>query len=154
VTPRIGGLVVTPIERDTLDAHMPDWHTASFYAPFSPIVRHIITDGLNPRVFYVYPGNDGAGQIEITASIMPEFIPDPTGGAAADIDAYSQVIPISPAYLSVLLDYVLYRSFSMDMQYAGAADRAVAHYQNFQNALNIKLQIEGATSPSQAQAAS
>jgi len=154
VTPRVAGLVVTPIPREILDAHMPEWHMETFQAPFQRAVCHVVTDQFNPRIFYVYPGNNGSGRIELTVSVTPETIPDPAGGAGAALAAYTQEIPINITYLSVLVDYVLYRSFSMDVQYAGAADRAVAHYQNFQNALGIKQQIEGATSPSQAQAAS
>lgn len=138
-TPRVSGPAITPIVREVLDAQMPNWHDTTFM-PFSETVRHVISDLMNPRAFYVFPGNDGTGKIEITVSVQPEPLTRPSD--VNDIEQYTAAIPINPIYMGPLVDFVLYRAFSKDMQFAGAAERAVAHYTNFQNSLNLRQQIE------------
>lgn len=149
VTPRVSGPVITPIEREILDQQISNWHDSSVM-PFSVTVRHIITDPISPRDFYVFPGNNGSGRIEAVVAVEPTKItvpsPDPN-----DIDEYTDEIGIAPIYQSVLIDYMLYRAFSKDMQMAGAAQRAMAHYQNFNNALGVRRQIEGFANPDNTQ---
>lgn len=144
VTPRVGGPVITPIERQILDQQIPGWHDTSVM-PFSPIVRHVMTDEFDPRSFYVYPGNDGTGRVEAAVAVLPVKVAQPAD--PNDIAQYTDVIDISPVYQSVLIDYMLYRAFSKDMQMANAANRAVAHYQNFNNALGVRRQIEAVANP-------
>jgi len=138
-TPRVGGPVITPIAREILDAQNPNWHDTGS-VPFSATVRHVMSDLMDPRIFYLYPGNDGTGKIEATVSKEPA--PIAATGDVNDIFSYAVDLPISPIYLDPLLDFVLYRAFSKDMQLAGSAQRSVAHYQNFMNALNLRQQVE------------
>ncbi|WP_296763706.1 DUF6682 family protein [Sediminimonas sp.] len=140
-TPRVGGPVITPIAREILDAQQPNWHDTTA-VPFSATVRHIMSDIMDPRIFYVYPGNDGTGKIEATVSREPTTIAVEGGDDVNDIASYNIALPISPIYMDPLLDFILYRAFSKDMQMAGSAQRSVAHYQNFMNALNLRQQIE------------
>lgn len=140
-TPRVGGPVITPIAREILDAQNPNWHDNNS-VPFSATVRHIMSDVMDPRVFYVFPGNDGTGKIEATVSKEPAGLEIASGADANDIASYTMELPISPIYLDPLLDFVLYRAFSKDMQLAGSAQRSVAHYQNFMNALNLRQEVE------------
>lgn len=139
-TPRTGGPVITPVAREIIDAQMPNWHDSSAM-PFSATVRHVISDIMDPRMFYVFPGNDGTGKIEATVSKEPVKV-EPLAGDTSDITKYAVDLPINPIYQEPLLDFVLYRAFSKDMQMAGSAQRSVAHYQNFMNALNLRQQIE------------
>jgi hypothetical protein len=46
-----------------------------------------------------------------------------------------------------LLDYILYRSYQKDSEFAGNAQRAMMHYQSFTTALGIKTQSDGAATP-------
>jgi branched-subunit amino acid ABC-type transport system permease component len=50
-------------------------------------------------------------------------------------------------YANCILDYVLYRSYQKDSEFAGNAQRAMMHYQSFANALGVKTQADGATTP-------
>lgn len=137
------GRVVTPIARATLDRQIPGWH-APATLPFSPLVRHYMIESGDLRCFYVVPGNDGTGQVDAVVSRMPAAIPVPSD--PLDPEAYTSVVPIHDAYQNVLLDYVLYRAYSKDAQLAGAAQRAVAHYQQFTTVLGVKGQNEAAAS--------
>jgi hypothetical protein len=50
-------------------------------------------------------------------------------------------------YANCLLDYILYRAYQKDSEYAGNAQRSMMHYQGFSNALGIKTQADSATTP-------
>jgi len=138
----VGGASVTQIAREILDVQNPNWHDPA-RTPFRATVRHVIADPLEQRVFYVYPGNTGTGKIECIMSTILADIAADVGDDPEDIDSYSdKTIPIPVIYQSALMDYILSRAFSKDMQYGGAADRAQMHYQQFANALGIKGQAE------------
>lgn len=133
----VGGVVVMPIVREILDAQNPNWHDPA-RTPFRVIVRHIIMDPLEPLAFYVYPGNTGAGKIEAIMSAIPADIVLAEGAEELDMDSYAVALPFLQTYQSALTDYVLYRAFSKDMQFAGAADRAAAHFAQFNAAVDNK----------------
>lgn len=141
------GRVITPIVREVLDAHMPGWHDAT-KLPYGSIVKHVIDDPFDQNVFYVVPGNDGTGKIEAVVSSLPAEISVPTD--PFDIDAYTTAVDVPDIYRNSVIDYVLYRAFSKDMNLAGAANRAVAHYQQFTNALGVKSQAEAAVNVNEA----
>ena len=138
--PRIGGPAITPIEREILDAHVPGWHDSAT-VPQSATVRHLMMDMMDPRTFYVYPGNDGTGRIEVLAAKQPQPITRPTDALA--IEQYTDTLDIDPIYQSAIMDFMLARAFSKDMQFAGAAERAQLHFQNYMNALGARQQMEG-----------
>lgn len=49
-----------------------------------------------------------------------------------------------------LIDYVLYRMFSKDSEYAGNAARAQAHYTAFANSLGMEIKATVAVAPTSA----
>lgn len=138
-TPRIAGKIITPIDRAVLDAQFPGWHDTTV-VPFSATVLHVMSDEMNPRAFYVYPGNDGTGRIEAIVSTVPAEVAAPAN--PLDIDGYTATIDLPDLYENVLRTYVLYRCYEKDSGIPGSAQRAVAHYQQFANALGIKQQVE------------
>lgn len=142
--PRVSGSIVTPIEREILDSQMPNWHTAAS-VPFDPVVTHIIFEELAPRSFYVFPGNDGTGKIEVVGAVEPAELP--VGSNAQDIETYTAEIPLSTVYRSVLIDGVLYYAYSKDMNMPGSAQRAVAHYQKFLAALGVRTGLTNTQNP-------
>lgn len=139
VTPRVSGPVITPIDRSILDAQFSDWHDENS-VPFSATVTHVMMDEENPRVFYVYPGNDGNGAIEAVVSANPAKVAAPSN--PLDIASYTTAIDIPTLYENVLRDYVLSRAFEKDAAIPGAVQRAAAYRQSFNDALGVKSQIE------------
>jgi hypothetical protein len=139
---RTGGKAITPIVREILDAQMPGWQDLTVL-PASPNVTHIIQDMMDPRSFYVVPANDGTGIIEAIVSKMPADIVQPTN--PLDIDSYTATVDLPDIYRNALVDFVLYRAFSKDMNLAGNAQRAGAHYQQFAQAIGMKTQTEQVT---------
>lgn len=119
--------------REILDAQTPDWHTAGAAAT----VIHFTFNPADPRQFYVYPPQPAAGQghVEIVYAAAPAAAT--TGGA----------ITIDDIYANVLLDYILFRAYSKDSEYAANSARASQHQSNYLGALTGKTQTEVAHNP-------
>jgi hypothetical protein len=111
------GDVVTPCDRTALDMFCPSWGQK----PVAKTVKHWIPTE-DPKVFYVYPAQVASSPaiVEIVASVYPKII-----GSVFD------AIDVRDIYAERLTSYILYRAFSKDAEFAGAADRAVAYYQAF-----------------------
>lgn len=127
------GFAIRIISRRILDAQVPDWHLTSGEAA---VVKHYMFDGRNPKVYYIYPPSDATTQVEIIYSDAPTVV------------AAGENISIDDVYESILIDYVLYRAYSKDADYAANAARAQAHYTAVMQALGLQEQAELATSPS------
>ncbi|MCK7581011.1 MAG: hypothetical protein MZV65_38935 [Chromatiales bacterium] len=56
-------------------------------------------------------------------------------------------IKLDDIYANAILDYVLYRAYSKDAEYAANAQRAALHYQAFTNALGVKTQVDTNNDP-------
>ena len=142
VTPRVSGKIVTAINLATLDSMYPNWHDDAKH-PHTTTVTHVAMDPMTPRSFYVYPGNDGAGRIEVAVSVVPAEIDPPAD--INDLDSYTTNIGLPPALGPVVMDYVLYRAFSKDSDKQASAARAQAHYANYNSVLTNGMQTEAAT---------
>lgn len=93
----------------------------------------------------MYPPATTDTEIDITYSAYPTNITEPAAGSS--YDDVSGNIDVPDIYSNVILDYVLYRAYSKDSEYAGNATRAQAHYAAFANALNIEVQGTTGVSP-------
>jgi hypothetical protein len=143
VDKRGGGRAITKIHREVMDAQIPGWQDSSVL-PYSKQVMHYIEEIIDRRSYYVVPGNDGTGTVEAIVSRVPAEIPEPAT-AILDVDSYDTVVEIADEYRNSLVDYSLYRAFSKDMNIAGGAQRSQMHYQQFADALGIKVQMEDMT---------
>lgn len=110
---------VRPVQREILDAQKPGWHAEQGAA-----VKHFMFDERTPRVFFVYPPAVAASKLEIAYSKAPVEITN-TATTLTDEDLYT----------GALVDYVCYRAFSKDAEYAGNIQRAAAHYMQFKSAI-------------------
>ena len=129
------GKAIRVVEREILDAQKPDWHTETA----STIVKHFMYDERNPRQYYVYPPSTAGHQIEIVYGQTP-----------TDISVLSTQLTQEDIYTGAIVDYVCYRAFSKDSEYAGNAQRAQAHYQQFMNALGLGNKVNQIVSPNTA----
>ena len=137
------GRIITAVSRNALDAEEPNWHDKS-YVRFRTEVRHIVFDEDNPLEYFCYPGNDGTGAIEAVMSTLPPDIV-----ASGDVNtpaSYATELDLQEVYDGVVLDYVLHRAFLKD-DLAGNPVRAMQHLQMFAAAIDLKIRIEGATTP-------
>ena len=139
VVRNVGGRAITQVQRRILDETLPNWHETT---AGTNKIEHFIYDPADPKNFYVYPkGASGTHSLEIVYSSAPPEIS--VSNFATDV----QVISLDDVYANCILDYVLYRSYQKDSEFAGNAQRAMMHYQSFANALGVKTQADGATTP-------
>ena len=128
---------ITHIEKRVLDDQIEDWHGTT-----GTTVEHYIYDPVDPKVFYVYPHPSGGGHtISIVYSSAPSNI------TISDFSTATTVISLDDIYANAILDYILYRSYLKDAEYAGDINRAGTYLQSFQSAIGIKNQVDAGTSP-------
>lgn len=133
------GRAVTQVDRQTLDETLPDWHET---VAGTNGIEHYIYDAADPKNYYVYPkGASGTHSLEIIYSATPSEI------SISNFSTDTTVISLDDIYTNCLLDYILYRAYQKDSQYAGNAQRAMMHYQGFATAIGIKTQSDTAATP-------
>tara|TARA_R100001129_G_scaffold30680_1_gene20252 strand:- start:275 stop:952 length:678 start_codon:yes stop_codon:yes gene_type:complete len=134
------GRSITQVDRRILDETLPDWHETAANATRK--IEHFIFDAADPKTFYVYPkAVSGTHSIEIVYSSVP------ADSSISNFDTDTSVIGIDDVYAGAILDFILYRCYQKDSEYAGNTARAQMHYQGFVNALGIKTQADAAISP-------
>lgn len=135
----LGRRAVRIVEREILDAQVPDWHNPSVIgdAAHGSVVKHYCYDEQNPRSFYVYPGvlNANSAWLELVYSADPAAVS--AGGNLSIPDVFANAV----------LDYILYRAYSKDADYTAQAGRAAAHFQMFMTSVTGKAQVDAVTTP-------
>ena len=140
----VGGRAVTQVQKRIQDETLPNWHET---VASTNKIEHFIYDPSDPKNFYIYPkGASGTHSLEIVYSSSPAEI------AVSNFSTDTQVISVDDVYANCILDYVLYRSYQKDSEFAGNPQRAMMHYQSFANALGVKTQADVATTPMPASA--
>ena len=131
------GPAITHIRQDILDEQVRSWHDTS-----SPVtdVRHFIFDDRDPKSFYLYPAPATTHSVEIVYSVSPSDV------TVSDFATDTQTIALDDTYANALLDYMLYRAYSKDAEYAENAQRAQLHLQIFESALGMITQADMAAS--------
>lgn len=132
------------VEREILDSQNAGWHAQSG----SIDIVHYTFDEDDPRAFYCYPPALGTAQVEILYSAYPSDVGAPSG---ADYTTVSGNIGVADIYGNALLDYILYRAYLKDSEYAGNAQRAMAHYTALANSLGVELKGTLMVSPNMEQ---
>ena len=137
--------VVRLIERSVLDDQRPAWHNDTA----SVNIQNYTFDVRQPKEFFVFPPATTSAQLEVVYADLPgthslsEANLHPTTGSA-------EVIKVDDTYLSVITDWILYRAFSKDAEFAANAARAGAHYQTFMSSIGNKTQSDVGSSPTEA----
>lgn len=132
---------VRMINREILDAQTPGWHNITG----SVDILHFMYDPRDPKTFYVYPPATSSAQLDIVYAAYPTDITEPADGAL--YTAVTGNISLPDIYSNALLEFVLYRAFMKDSEYAGNAQRAQAHYAAFNNALGNEIKATVAVAP-------
>lgn len=132
---------VRMVNREILDAQTPGWHALTGQDD----VLHFMYDPRDPRVFYVYPPATTNAQLDIVYAAYPTDIVEPADGSL--YTAVTGNISLPDIYGNVLQDYILYRAYSKDSDYAGNGNRSQAHYAAFANALGIEIKATVAVAP-------
>ena len=104
-----GKRAVRIVNVDILNTQEPDWNdpTVSGDAAHGTVVKHYIFDEDDPKNFYVYPGVAGNAYVEIVYSKAP-----------TDLSSGSSNLDIDDIYGNAVIDYVLFRAYQKDSEYA------------------------------------
>jgi len=126
-----GKRAIRIVNPDILNTQEPDWHdpTVSGDAAHTTIVKHYMFDEDDPRNYYVYPGVAGNAFVEVVYSASP-----------TDLSSASSTIGVDDIYANAIIDFVLYRAYMKDAEYAGNAQRASNHYQLFTGSISQGVQ--------------
>jgi len=132
---------VRMIPRRLLDEQNPDWHSLAGVAT----IKHFMYDPRDPRAFYVYPPASEGAAVNAIYAVYPTDIAEPAAGATFD-DVVGNVNVVD-IFTNALLDYMLYRAYLKDSDYAGNAARSQAHYAAFANTLGIEIKATMTVAP-------
>lgn len=120
--------------RNILDTQTPSWYNLTGVTE----ILHYMYDPRDPKVFYVYPPAASSGaSVDLVYSAYPSDITEPADGAV--FSAVTGNISLPDIYANILADYIMYRAYTKDTEYAGNAARAQAHYAAFQAALSTEM---------------
>lgn len=126
------GPAIRQVGRQMLDASTPDWYTQDQ----ATTIKHFTYDPKAQHVFYVYPPSVANNVVEALYVIPP-----------ADMANVNSAINVDDVYANLILDYVLFRAFSKDLELAGAAENAAVHRRLFDDALAAKKTVNDAVTP-------
>ena len=124
------GKAVTVTQRGFLDQQNPGWAASSFQ---SDTIKHFMVDERDKTHFWVYPPSNGSAKVCLIYQAAPEDF----ALASGNTEIAGAMNDFETLYAGAMVDYICYRAFSKDSEYAGNAQRALAHYQQFLNALGI-----------------
>jgi hypothetical protein len=122
--------VTTPVQVDrvTLSAQNPNWANTTTVANTASSA-FIYEPDSDPGTFYLYPRPlAGTGTTAPVAELVVAEVPVQPANTSVNI-----ALPL--AYVPMIRDYVLYRSYAKDGT-SGDANKSMAYYNLFTNALN------------------
>ena len=133
-----GKRVIRIVDREILDSQEPDWHdpTVTGDAAHTTVVKHYVFDEDDPRKYYVYPGVSGNAFVEIVFSRSP-----------TDLANTSATLYVDDIYANAIIDFVLYRAYMKDAEFAGNQQRASSHYQQYVGSVTQGAQVQTIVSP-------
>lgn len=135
-----GKRAIRIVSSDILNTQEPDWHDPSVtgHATHGTEVKNYVFDNDNPRKFYVYPGVSGNAYVEIVYSKNPD-----------DLSSVGSNLDIDDVYGNAIIDYVLYKAYLKDAEYAGNIQRSSTHYQLFLNSIGQGNTAKALVDPNQ-----
>lgn len=122
------------VDRTAFSVAHPDWYVTKSGVD----VEYYMVDGALPQEFLVYPPATTAAQLEVVFAKVPTA--HALSSAALVSPSTTDVINVGDIYVGVLVDYILYRAHSKDIDVANI-ELAAAHKAAFDGALKaMKLQ--------------
>lgn len=108
------GRAIRLVDRSALDSRNPNWHSQAA----GPTVNYFIDAG-DPKTFYVYPPAIAGARVEAMYSRAPQRVAPATADALA--------LSLDDTYFDPLLNFVLFRAYSKDADYAANANLAASY---------------------------
>jgi Family of unknown function (DUF6682) len=130
------GKPIRKTKRLQLDDQVPNWHKK----PGGEVASYVF-DERDPKTIYIYPQPTTAIDLNIFYTVAPSPV------TITDFENDNTTLSIDDSYLNAIVDFMLYRAYSKDADYAANAQRAAQHYQVFQAELGDKSGIDTAFNP-------
>ena len=137
------GRAIRYVDREVLDSQNPNWHTDTA----SSTIKHFVYDDRNPLVFYVYPPASAGTRIEAMYSVAPAQLVYDSTNSTTITTSLATDLAVPDIYLESVVNYVLYRAYSKDAEFAQNAQLASGYLQTVYSMLGIKTQKDVAFSP-------
>ena len=131
---------LTRVDQQDLESVSRDWQ--SMPASTEPV--HYMHAPREPRAFYLYPPVRPGAEVELVYAQYPADVPAPAGSTAADVQGETF---LEHRWAGPLLDYVLYRAWLRDAEYAGNATLAAGYLATFTAALGAQAPAQTAPQP-------
>ncbi len=132
--------VVRGADRDEIDAQVPGWRGMREATE----AVHWWPDPDRPTEFEVYPPVAAGTQVRLVYSQYPTPITEPV--ASANYDTVTGDLTVRDVYANALVDYVIYRAFSKETEYADK-QAAALHYGAFAQSIGLKVEADRSTRP-------
>lgn len=128
------GKPIRQLSRNQLDDQYNDWHSHT-----AADVDHFIYDPRDPTHFYIYPRPVGVSHaLEIIYPYAPSAV------VIANFETDTAVIGVDDSFVNPIIDFMLYRAYSKDADYAANGQRAMNHMQAAEAGLGLKTQVDAA----------
>lgn len=129
------GRAIRLVDREVLDTQLPTWHAASQGVP-----TNWVFDNRDPKTFYVYPPAAANTQIELIYARNPVAL-------ASESELASVTLSPDDIYIDPLVNYVLYRVYGKDADFAQNAQLSAGYLAACRAALGDKTGTDAAFSP-------
>ncbi len=126
------GSAVRLVDRKSLDQTKPTWMTVAA----ASAIKNYVFNALDPLHFYTYPPSDGTGYVEMIYDAIPPAL-----------TATNDALVVGDMYAVAMMNYLLYRAYSIDASHAANAELAMAYFNAFQAAVGAKAQSEANRNP-------
>lgn len=132
VVRNLGGSMgaIRRVDRVVLDDQRRTWHAEDA----TDSIEMWSQDPRSPRNFYVYPPANAGTKVEVLYSFVPAF-----HGSEDEGDGEIRLLD---TYANPILDFMLYRAYQKDVDYAANDQRASVHYQAVYHALGLQVEAE------------
>ena len=126
-----GKAIRGPYNRQVLDDNYDTWYAGKTATE----VELYIYDERNPKTFYVYPGVTPGIELTLVYSKAPPAI----DSAANDS---GEVIALDDVYVNAIIEWILYRAYMKDAEYAANPNKSQMHMNAFRSQLGEKSQAD------------
>ena len=126
-----GRAIKGPFDRGVLDESYPDWYAGNW----DNTAELFIYDERNPKTFYLYPGVVSDTILTVVYSKSPSSI------TLAQSEAGALII-LDDIYVNAIIEWILYRSYMKDADYAADPNKSQMHLNAFKTQLGEKNQAD------------
>jgi hypothetical protein len=128
-----GRAITGPFDKKVLDNNYPYWYSGKEATE----AELFIYDERNPKTFYLYPG------VVVSTLLTAVYSKAPPKITLVENDA-QQVISLDDIYVNAIIEWVMYRCYMVDAEYAANPNKSMMHQNAFKTQLGEKSQADGA----------